>query len=237
MTDLDRVLELQTNDTTTDQLKHRRQTLAEHAELKAIDAREAAIAASVVEPRAERDSLGREQKRLEDEIAGIEQKVAVVLHQLYEEGLTSPKEAQALQADLESLKRRQAVLEDEVLELMEKIEPLDEALAGSVAELETAREDRERTRAALVAAQAAIDAELAAVAESRIQLAAAVSPEMLKSYEELRPQYGGIAIARLVGPTCQGCFLSLAAAEVDELRRRPADELVHCPDCGRILVR
>lgn len=237
MTDLDRVLELQTNDTTTDQLKHRRQTLAEHAELKAIDAREAAIAASVVEPRAERDSLAREQKRLEDEIAGIEQKVAVVLHQLYEEGLTSPKEAQALQADLESLKRRQAVLEDEVLELMEKIEPLDEALAGSVAELETVREDRERTKAALVAAQAAIDAELAAVAESRIQLAAAVSPEMLKSYEELRPQYGGIAIARLVGPTCQGCFLSLAAAEVDELRRRPADELVHCPDCGRILVR
>ncbi|CAM8631091.1 COG1579 Zn-ribbon protein, possibly nucleic acid-binding [Acidimicrobiia bacterium] len=237
MTDLDRVLELQTNDTTTDQLKHRRQTLAEHAELKAIDAREAAIAASVVEPRAERDSLGREQKRLEDEIAGIEQKVAVVLHQLYEEGLTSPKEAQALQADLESLKRRQAVLEDEVLELMEKIEPLDEALTGSVAELETVREDRERTKAALVAAQAAIDAELAAVAESRIQLAAAVSPEMLKSYEELRPQYGGIAIARLVGPTCQGCFLSLAAAEVDELRRRPADELVHCPDCGRILVR
>jgi predicted nucleic acid-binding Zn-ribbon protein len=237
MTDLDRVLDLQTSDTTTDQLRHRRETLAEHAELKAIDVREAEIVASVVEPRAERDSLGREQKRLEDEIAGIEQKVAVVLHQLYEEGLTSPKEAQALQADLESLKRRQAVLEDEVLELMEKIEPLDAALAGSVADLETVRGDRERTKAALVAAQAAVDAELAAVAESRIQLAAAVSPEMLKSYEELRPQYGGIAIARLVGSTCQGCFLSLAAAEVDELRRRPADELVHCPDCGRILVR
>ena len=237
MTDLDRVLDLQTSDTTTDQLRHRRETLAEHAELKAIDVREAEIVASVVEPRAERDSLGREQKRLEDEIAGIEQKVAVVLHQLYEEGLTSPKEAQALQADLESLKRRQAVLEDEVLELMEKIEPLDAALAGSVADLETVRGDRERIKTALVAAQAAVDAELAAVAESRIQLAAAVSPEMLKSYEELRPQYGGIAIARLVGATCQGCFLSLAAAEVDELRRRPADELVHCPDCGRILVR
>jgi predicted nucleic acid-binding Zn-ribbon protein len=237
MTDLDRVLELQTNDTTTDQLKHRRQTLAEHAELKAIDVREAEIVASVAEPRAERDTLGREQKRLEDEIAGIEQKVAVVLHQLYEEGLTSPKEAQALQADLESLKRRQAALEDEVLELMEKIEPLDAALAISIVDLESVREERERTKAALAAAQAAIDAELAAVAESRVQLAAAVSSEMLKSYEELRPQYGGIAIARLVGPTCQGCFLSLAAAEVDELRRRPADELVHCPDCGRILVR
>jgi predicted nucleic acid-binding Zn-ribbon protein len=237
MTDLDRVLELQTNDTTTDQLKHRRQTLAEHAELKAIDVREAEIVASVAEPRAERDTLGREQKRLEDEIAGIEQKVAVVLHQLYEEGLTSPKEAQALQADLESLKRRQAALEDEVLELMEKIEPLDAALAISIVDLESVREERERTKAALAAAQAAIDAELAAVAESRVQLAAAVSSEMLKSYEELRPQYGGIAIARLVGPTCQGCFLSLAAAEVDELRRRPADELVYCPDCGRILVR
>jgi predicted nucleic acid-binding Zn-ribbon protein len=237
MSDLDRVLDLQNSDTTTDQLRHRRDNLPERAELKALDAREAAIRESVLEPRAARDSLGRDQKRLEDEVAVIEQKVAVVNHQLYEEGLTSPKEAQALQADLESLKRRQGVLEDEVLELMERIEPLDASLADSVADIAAVAGDRERTKAALVAAEAAVDAELASIAEARVQLAASVSPEMLKSYEELRPQYGGIAVARLAGSTCQGCFLSLAAAEVDELRRRPADELVHCPDCGRILVR
>ena len=237
MSDLDRVLDLQNSDTTTDQLRHRRENLPERAELKALDVREAAIRESVLEPRAERDALGRDQKRLEDEVAVIEQKVATVNHQLYEEGLTSPKEAQALQADLESLKRRQGVLEDEVLELMERIEPLDAALAGSVADIASVADERERTKVALVAAEAAVDAELASIAEARVGLATSVSPEMLKSYEELRPQYGGIAVARLAGSTCQGCFLSLAAAEVDELRRRPADELVHCPDCGRILVR
>ena len=237
MSDLDRVLDLQNSDTSTDQLRHRRENLPERAELKALDVREAAIRESVLEPRAVRDALGRDQKRLEDEVAVIEQKVATVNHQLYDEGLTSPKEAQALQADLESLKRRQGVLEDEVLELMERIEPLDAALAGSVAEIAAVGDERERTKAALIAAETAVDAELASNAEARVGLAASVSPEMLKSYEELRPQYGGIAVARLAGSTCQGCFLSLAAAEVDELRRRPADELVHCPDCGRILVR
>jgi predicted nucleic acid-binding Zn-ribbon protein len=34
-----------------------------------------------------------------------------------------------------------------------------------------------------------------------------------------------------------GCHISLAAAEVDQLRRQPADAIVHCPDCGCLLVR
>ncbi len=64
-----------------------------------------------------------------------------------------------------------------------------------------------------------------------------LAPSLLAAYEGLRPQLDGVAIARLQGSTCQGCHLGLAAYEVERLRQEPADTIVHCPECGRILVR
>jgi predicted nucleic acid-binding Zn-ribbon protein len=237
VSDLDHLLDLQANDTHADQLRHRHETLPERAALAELDRRRTAVEAEVVEPRTTRDELGREQKRVEDEVATVEEKVAHVDQQLYGGGVTSPKEAQALQADLESLKRRQSQLEDQVLELMEQIEPLDEALAASDATLVALAAERAEVEAALAAAEAAVAAELAEVEGARAALVAQVPEALLAEYEHLRPSMGGVAVAKLVGGTCQGCFLSLAAAEVDQIKRLPADAVVHCPDCGRLLVR
>ena len=237
MSDLDQLLELQANDTHVDQLRHRRETLPERAKLVDVEQRRVAAVASATEPRTTRDDLAREQKRLEDEAASVEEKVAHVDTQLYGGHVTSPKEAQALQADLESLKRRQGQLEDQVLELMEQIEPLDASLADSEATLAAVATERAEVEAALAAGEAEIDAELASVAAARGDLVAQVPDELITEYEHLRPSFGGVAVAKLAGATCQGCHLTLAAAEVDEIRRRPAEAIVHCPDCGRLLVR
>jgi uncharacterized protein len=237
VSDLDHLLDLQANDTHADQLRHRRETLPERARLVELDQRRASVEASVVEPRTQRDELAREQKRIEDEVALVEEKAAHVDQQLYGGGVTSPKEAQALQADLESLKRRQSQLEDQVLELMEQLEPLDAALVDSEATLAAITTERAEAEASLAAGEAEVDAELAEVSAARDALVAQVPDELITEYEHLRPSFGGVAVAKLAGATCQGCHLTLAAAEVDEIRRRPADAIVHCPDCGRLLVR
>jgi predicted nucleic acid-binding Zn-ribbon protein len=91
-------------------------------------------------------------------------------------------------------------------------------------------------QASLAAAETEVDDELATVSAARAALVDAVSPSLLEEYERLRPQYGGVAVARLVNGTCHGCYLTLAPAEVDAIRRAPADALQHCPDCGRLLV-
>ena len=236
MSDLDRLLDLQANDTETDRARHRRATLPELAAIADLDAREAAARAAIAEPAAERAEVHREQKRLEDEVATIEAKVAHVNHQLYEEGLTSPKEAQALQADLESLRRHQGELEDQVLELMERREPLDAAVEESDALLATIDADRTAQCAALAAGQAAIDAELADLAAARASLVAPIPASLLDEYERIRVSADGVGVARLSGSTCTGCHLSLAAAEVDAIKRASADAFHHCPDCGRLLV-
>ena len=237
MTDLERLLDLQANDTAADQLRHRRKALPERAALVELDRKEAALRAEVAQPQAERDGLAREQKRLEDEIAMVEGKAAHVEKQLYDGSMTSPKEAQALQADLESLKRRQGALEDEVIELMERIEPLDEQLAASLVSFAAIDAERDALKSSLAAAEAVVDEELEQTTAARQTLVDAVPATLIAEYERIRGGEGGIGVARLQGSTCLGCHISLAAAEVDVMKRLPADELAYCPDCGRLLVR
>lgn len=236
MTDLERLLELQANDTETDRARHRRATLPELAAIAELDRQEAEIRGDIADPASERAELARQQKRLEDEIAALEDKIARVDHQLYQEGLTSPKEAQALQADLDSLQRHQRALEDEVLELMERLEPLDARIAEADGLLATIASERDAQRASLATEQAAIDGELAALVAARDSLAQPIPPSLLDEYERIRTSADGVGVARLTGTTCTGCHLSLAAAEVDAIRRAPAETFHHCPDCGRLLV-
>ena len=237
MSDLDRLLELQANDTAADQLRHRRAHLPERAEILRLERVIIERREALGDPTARRAVLGREQKRLEDEIATISTKVTSVDSQLYGSSMTSPKEAQALQADLESLKRRRSTLEDEVLEIMEQLEPLDAQLHSDEAAIAEIEAEVARVRSTLTDHEREVDVEVAEVAAARDALVEVVPPELLADYERLRPLHGGVAVARLSGPTCLGCHISLAAAEVDQLRRQPEDAIVHCPDCGCLLVR
>ena len=81
--------------------------------------------------------------------------------------------------------------------------------------------------------QAEIDQEAAA----RSSEAAEIPDAALSSYDGLRARMGGVAVARLRNGTCEGCHLALSAMELDRIRHAPADELCHCEECGRILVR
>jgi hypothetical protein len=237
MSDLERLLDVQANDTAADQLRHRRATLPERSMLVEIDREEATIRAEIAEPQNQSDELARTQKRLEDEIATVEGKAAHVEKQLYDGSMTSPKEAQALQADLESLKRRQSSLEDDVLELMEQVEPLDEQLSKASEVIDALASKRATVLDSLRVAEAAVDGELASTTAARQSLVDAVPPALIAEYERLRGGPGGVGVARLQGATCMACHISLAAAEVDVMKKLPADDLAYCPDCGRLLVR
>ena len=92
-------------------------------------------------------------------------------------------------------------------------------------------------RAQIVEDEVAIDADLERVRAERAILAASVAPELLEEYERLRPQSGGIAIARLVGGSCGGCHLGLSAVEIDRIKKLPPEAPAHCEECGRLLAR
>lgn len=237
MTGFDALLTLQGHDTHLDQLRHRLDTLPESAALHAWEGRREAHVSRLAEVRLEREALAREQKRFEDEAAIVEAKAAEVDAKLYSGSVTNPKELQALQDDVDALRRRQAELEEHALEFMVQAEPVDERLATLSAEAEALEEEGQRLTVALAEAEAELVAELGSVEAERAAAAEHVSGALLVEYDRLRPQLAGVAAARLRGNVCEGCHLALSAVALDQIRHAPADAVVHCEECGRILVR
>jgi uncharacterized protein len=234
---LERLLVVQRTDTHIDQLRHERANLPARARLAALGSELSALQSDLEGVASRRDDLARGQRRLEDDIAGIEAKVAHDEGTLYGGSVTAPRELQDLQAEIESLRRRQSSLEDEVLELMESIEPLD----AQAAELERRRADvaasREETERELTAQEAELDVQIEREQATRADLVDGMDARLLDEYARLRTQLGGVGVARLEGGRCQGCQLLLSAVERDRIKGLAADALLHCEECGRLLVR
>jgi predicted nucleic acid-binding Zn-ribbon protein len=233
----DVLLVVQEHDTTTDQLQHRRRTLPARGELDATMGKVTAVEGRIGEVEASKAELARLQQRLEDEISLLRDKAKQHDTQLYSGTIANPKDLQLLQDEIAALQRRISQLEDQELEVMEQIEPLDAELARLAGERRDLDDEAGRLRASIAEQEVEIEAQLAAVEAERAEAAAQVDPTMLEEYEELRPKLGGIAIARLVGGSCGGCHLALSAMEVDRIRHLAPEEPARCEECGRLLAR
>ena len=228
---------MQEHDTAVDRLRHRRATLPELTELAGVEEALAALAQGRVEASERRDEVARRQRALEDDLASTEAKISEIEQRMYSGVVSAPRELQAMQADVESLRRRRSTLEDGVLEAMAEREPLDEEVSELDREQERLDQEGVRLRAAIAETQAGIDAELAAEELRRGEAADGLPADLVARYERLRARLDGIGAAPLVGGRCGGCHLSLPATEVDRIRREPPDVLITCDQCGRILVR
>lgn len=233
---LEQLLAVQDLDTTADQLRHRRATLAERAELARRHQELVDLDARSADLRARRAELGREQARREGEVTVLVERAARTDATLYSGTVSAMRELRALQDEIASLNRRRSSLEDEIIELMEQTEPLDTELAGYDDRRGQIDAVAAQLTAAVVEAEVAIDHELVVLGEKRAACAASVPEELLAEYERLRSRLGGTGIARLVGSSCGGCHLGLSAVEIDRLRRGRFTERMHCSECGRLLV-
>jgi uncharacterized protein len=231
------LLEVQDRDLAADQLRHRRETLPERAQLEAARTRLVAIDAGLAQLDGRLGELERTQTLLEADIASVNEHMTAENQKLYGGAVTAPRELEALQSEVTGLGRRRDELEERLLEVMEEAdEPSTEA-----ARLRQERDDVTAAigqhRDALAAAESVIDAELTANDDARRTHAADLPADLLDRYDALRRKLGGIGAARLEGGRCTGCHLSLPATEIDAVKRAPADALITHEECGRILVR
>jgi predicted nucleic acid-binding Zn-ribbon protein len=236
MSALDTLLAVQELDTATDQLEHRRATLPERAELAAAEARLADVDVRIADAEGRRDEITGRQNRLEQEVARTEARIVEIEKRLYGGTVSASRELTAMSEEVDALKARRSSLEDDVLSSMEEAEPVDAELATLADERAGVVADIERLRGAIRAAEDVVDTELASRRSERAATVAGVPEDLLATYERLRAKLGGVGAARLVGPSCTGCHLTLPATELDRIKREPPDALVFCDQCGRILV-
>jgi predicted nucleic acid-binding Zn-ribbon protein len=233
---LELLIAVQDRDAALDRLRHRRATLPERAALAQAEATGAGVRARLAELAVPRDELAREQRKHEDEAQSLAEQATAVEKRMYSGEISSPRELQAMQADVEQLRRHQATVEERALEAMEQLEPLLAETAELESELARSEAGADEARAALAAAEAVVDGEIGAEHAARDAAATAVGdPALVSDYERRRSQ-GGAGAARLVGNTCQSCHLTIPATEVDRIRKAASGTVAYCDNCGAILV-
>jgi predicted nucleic acid-binding Zn-ribbon protein len=228
------LLELQQLDSAIDRLRARIATLTAGSELAAAVRDADAAEARLGEIKLQLDALDRDTGRLEHDVDSLRQKAAAEEQRMASGAVANSRELEAIGHEVTNLRRRIADREDEELAIMERRETL---AAGEKDATETAtklRDSADRLRAAAGDELTSTEAELAARESERPAAAAAVDPEVLELYEELRPQKKGVAAAALVDGVCQGCHEQLSSVELSHVRS--TDAIPRCEHCRRILV-
>ena len=151
--------------------------------------------------------------------------------------VNNPKDLERMQHELVSLERRITSLEDEELEVMERLEEAQQALDSLLEQLRAADERLVSLGEARDRQVLEIEEELTKIQADRDPTAADIPAELLALYDRLRENKGGVGAAALRARQCGGCRLSLDNAELAVIRKAPSDEVIRCEECQRILIR
>jgi uncharacterized protein len=231
-----RLLDVQALDSKIDQLAHQQRSLPAHAELTALESTRTTLRDRIVAAETEESDVARQQKKADSDVEQVRTR-AERDRQRMDSGLLAAKDLENLQHELESLARRQSELEDVELEIMERLEDIQNRL--SVLRAEYA--DTEAKIAAVTMKRDDDSADIVRDREfaqrQREDVARDLPEDLAKLYTKLRADNGGIGAARLHQGRCEGCRLELTATEVSKARAAAADEVLRCEECRRILVR
>ena len=219
-----------------DQIEHATSNLPQHREVTALEDEARTLDTQLVNSRTALSDVQREVDKSEADVQLVRDRAARDRARL-DAGTGTAKDLQALQHELTSLSRRQSELEDIELAIMERAE----ALAEHVTVLERDQRDLATRLAAVVEARDLAMGDYAGerdtVAGRRAATVESVGEDLVALYERIRSGNGGIGASELSQRRCGGCHMELNQVDMNRITQAPADEVLRCEECGRILVR
>jgi predicted nucleic acid-binding Zn-ribbon protein len=230
------LLDLQAQDAILAQLQHRKKTLPEIARITELQARFKELDGQRIEHDTAMSDLTREQKKADAEVEQVKARRTRDEERLSSGAVSNPKDLASLQHELVALERRISTLEDGELEIMERIEEAQARLTNVQGDLDALTIELEQKIQSRDTAIAQIDSQAAEAQAERETTAAVVPADLATLYDKLRSQYG-VGAAALRARRCEGCRLEINGADLRELKAAPEDEVLRCPECSRILVR
>jgi hypothetical protein len=230
------LLALQDEDLHADQLRHRIDHHPLALEIKALHDQSLALERSTTQIRLEYDGLTNQQNEIEVEVVDIDRRIEEIDQRLRGEASGSFRDQTAMSNEMGALAERKRTIEDAELAIMEELDPLEAQITKVKAEQATLRARAVELHREMVRDQEKLNVALTDVLAKRDEIVRSVEQPLLGEYEKLRSHLGGVGAARLVHGMCSGCNLALSPTELDKLKHTNAAELVHCDQCGRILV-
>ncbi len=151
-------------------------------------------------------------------------------------GSVGAKQLTDLEHELATLERRQGILEDDLLELMERREAVEADVSYARVALDKSRETLEDAARRRDTALADLESTETRRTADRSMMTKGFPDDLLKLYDRQREQRG-IGAALVQSRRCGACRIELDRSAMSKLKEAAADEVVRCEECGAILVR
>ena len=230
------ILDIQQFDLQTATLKNKAATLPELAEISSTTIKHNNVRDLRIAAETELSDVKRELARAEGDVEQIVTRIERDEKRL-SSGTGSAKELEQTQHELGTLGARRAELEEVELEIMMRVDGINERIAALTQEESDLTAVINDLNIRKENALAAVNAELETISADRAATTQSVQADFLALYEKIREGNNGIGAAILAGNQCKGCNLTLNTIELQRISALAEDEVVRCEECRCILVR
>jgi predicted nucleic acid-binding Zn-ribbon protein len=143
------------------------------------------------------------------------------------------RELQALQHEVDQIKQANALLEEELIGVLEDLEARTSILREKDEELGGLDKAWGEQKAGMESQVAQLEKEVAETSVGRQTIAAQLKGDLIQRYEMIFSRRGGLAVVAIADGICQGCFMNIPHQLSNEIRK--SERLHLCPSCHRIL--
>ena len=144
------------------------------------------------------------------------------------------KEYQSSLKEIDDIKAANSKLEDEMLEILEKLDVAEKALKERKQHYNEIVDESEREKASIKEEAQLREKQLAELESNRVAIVAELKGEMLTIYNQVKAKQGDrVAIVAVKDAVCQGCNMNIPPQVYNELQR--CDRVRYCPSCDRII--
>ena len=148
----------------------------------------------------------------------------------------SARELGAMQHELEQVRARASAAEDEELDSLLALEPLEQTIAAIKERAQPGVARRGELQAGVAQLRESLDEEITALRATRDELAHGLGAPWRQRYDTARERAGTSGAARVDAGRCDGCRIALSPLDLDRFKHLDDGEVMDCPECGRLLL-
>lgn len=176
------------------------------------------------------EELEKDRKRKEKELEMEKEKIKKFESKLYE--VKTNKEYQALLKEIETAKQANDKEEEEIIEIMVKVEDLKKDFETTSKLLKEKEKVVEAEKKKLMAEMDSVDKIILDLKHQRDNLLSVVDKTLRETYSMLISKRGGSAVVNVKNGVCLGCFMNIPPQLFIEVTKN--NRLILCPSCNRI---
>ncbi len=227
------LLKLSQVDLEIEQIKNEISKAINSKELADMRAKLSELSGEVLAARTNFENLTMEARKADDNLHLVEERIARDTERL--NNTSSPKDAQAMQSEIESLTKRKEDLEEVELEVLDRLDQ-------SKAELDEVSNQKDELSKAMNELQESIQVQVDELKSRGRKLTAdkdilvtKIPADVLEKYKNLAAKQ--IAVGQVENRACSACRMGLTASTIDSLAELAEDSIGSCPECLAMIVR